>query len=154
MNEIDTTRQPNPERVTRALEAPTWHHELLGYDGGANATKHAPAPPERRLTDTAHEHPAAAGEITIRLSGPGDSAAILRLAELDGGRAPSGGSILAIVGGELRAALSLGGREAVADPFWPTTELVELLRVRAAALHDPGTRRRRPLRARVAFARR
>jgi hypothetical protein len=155
MNEIETIGQPNLEPVTRALVARTWHHELLGYDAGGNATKRALAPRERRFTDMAHEHPAGAGdEITIRLSGPEDSAAILRLAELDGRRAPSGESILAIVGGELRAALALGGREVVADPFWPTTELVELLRVRDAALQDTGTGHRRPLRARVAFARR
>jgi hypothetical protein len=102
-----------------------------------------------------NEHPARSGdEITIRLSSPDDRAAILRLAELDGRRAPSGQSILAIVGGELRAALSLGGREAVADPFRPTSRLVELLRVRDAALDERRTGARRALRASVPRARR
>ena len=108
----------------------------------------------RRGTATAHERPArATDEVTIRLSRPEDRVAILHLAELDGRRAPSGESILAIVAGELRAALSLGGGDAIADPFWPTAELVELLRVRDAALHDTGTGGRRALRARLAFAR-
>ena len=91
-------------------------------------------------------------EITIRLSRPDDSAAIRRLAELDGRRPPSGESILAIVDGELRAALPLAGGDAIADPFRPTTALVELLRVRDAALHDTGRRRRRPFPARIAAA--
>jgi hypothetical protein len=113
------------------------------------------APSERRLTSTARERPPGArDEITIRLSSPADSVAILRLAELDGRRAPSGESLVAIAGGELRAALSLGGEDAVADPFWPTTGLLELLRVRAAALHDPGTGGRRARRARIVSARR
>jgi len=93
-------------------------------------------------------------EITIRLSTPDDRVAIRRLAQLDGRPAFPGRSILAIVGGELRAALSLGGGDAIADPFWPTTELVELLRVRDAALHETGTAGRRAFRPRIAFARR
>ena len=71
-------------------------------------------------------------EITIRLSRPEDRAAILRLAELDGRLPPSGAVILALVGGELQAALPLGGGAAIADPFRRTTELVELLRVAIA----------------------
>jgi hypothetical protein len=123
-------------------------HSLFGK-------KQALAPTKRRLTDTPHERPAGASEgITIRLSTHDDRVAIERLAELDGRRAPSGESILAIAGGELRAALSLSGGDAVADPFSPTTELVELLRVRHAALHDTGTGGRRALRPRLAFARR
>jgi hypothetical protein len=97
---------------------------------------------------------AASEEITIRLSRPEDRVALLRLAQLDGQAAPSGETILAIVGGELRAALSLAGGDAIADPFRPTSELVELLRIRNAALHDSGTGGRRALRARIAYARR
>jgi hypothetical protein len=95
----------------------------------------------------------ASDEITIRLSRPEDRVSILRLAQLDERRAPSGDSLLAIVGGELRAALPLGDGEAIADPFQPTAELVELLRVRDAALHATGTRNRRSLRLEVGFPR-
>jgi hypothetical protein len=91
-------------------------------------------------------------EITIRLSSPDDRAAILRLANLDGRRPPSGQTILAIVSGELRAALPLGGGEAIADPFRPTTELVELLRVIDAARRNAGGGGRRSSRMRVAAA--
>lgn len=88
-------------------------------------------------------------EITIRTSTSEDSDAIQRLAQLDGRRPPSGEFLLAIVSGELWAALSLGGGDAIADPFRPTTDVVALLRVRDAALHDPGTRGRRMPRVRV-----
>jgi len=84
----------------------------------------------------------ASDEITIRLSSPDDRAAILRLANLDGRRPPSGQAILAIVSGELRAALPLGGGDAIADPFRPTSELVKLLRVLETAQRTTGGRRR------------
>jgi hypothetical protein len=84
-----------------------------------------------------------AGEITIRPSTPEDSAAIERLAELDGRPPTSGDFILAIVGGELWAALSLDGGDVIADPFRPTADVVALLRVRHVALHDAGAGRGR-----------
>jgi hypothetical protein len=86
-------------------------------------------------------------EITIRLSSPDDRVAIVRLADLDGREPPPGKSILAFVGGELRAALPLGPGAAIADPFFPTRELVELLRVRAAAQQGPNRRRATLIRA-------
>ena len=91
-------------------------------------------------------------EITIRLSSPDDRAAILRLANLDGRRPPSGQTILAIVSGELRAALPLGGGDAIADPFRPTTELVGMLRLLDSAGRKAGTGRRRPAGTRIATA--
>ena len=87
--------------------------------------------------------------ITLRRSTPGDRPAIARLAELDGWEAPAGSTLFAFVGGELRAALPLAGGHALADPFHPTAELVELLRRRAAAQRDRGARR--PWRLRLAF---
>ena len=102
--------------------------------------------------DTAHERSAGASdEITIRRSGPEDRAAILRLANLDGRRPPSGQAILAIVSGELRAALPLEGGDPIADTFWPTTELVKRLRFIDAAQRS--TDGRRPSRTRIAAAR-
>jgi hypothetical protein len=72
--------------------------------------------------------------ITIRRSTEDDRFAILRLGELDDRPAPTAESLLAFVGGELRAALPLAGGDAIADPFHRTAELVDLLRVRAATL--------------------
>ena len=70
--------------------------------------------------------------ITIRHSTGGDRARIVRLGALDGRPVPAGEMLLAFVDGELRAALPLVGGDALADPFHPTTDLVELLRLRAA----------------------
>jgi hypothetical protein len=66
--------------------------------------------------------------ITIRHSTESDRAAIERLAQLDDRAAPGGEAVLGFVDGELRAALSLNGGGSVADPFYPTADLVELLR--------------------------
>jgi hypothetical protein len=102
---------------------------------------------------TAHERSAGASdEITIRLSSPKDRTAILRLANLDGRRPPSGEAFLAFVSGELQAALPVGGRDAIADPFRPTTELVKLLRVIDAAQRKTAAAARLPSRMRTAAA--
>ena len=71
------------------------------------------------------------GAITIRLSTDGDHHELARLAELDSSRAPRGDVMLAFVEGELRAAVALDSGDAVADPFYPSAELVELLRMSA-----------------------
>jgi hypothetical protein len=72
-----------------------------------------------------------ASAITIRHSTEGDRLAILRLAALDDRRAPRGDTLLAFVDGELRAAVGLDGRAAVADPFHHTDRLVHLLHLAA-----------------------
>jgi hypothetical protein len=71
--------------------------------------------------------------ITIRHSTEADREALRRLAQLDEKSVPAGDSLVAEVGGELRAAMPLGReKEAVADPFHLTRDVVELLRLRAA----------------------
>jgi hypothetical protein len=80
-----------------------------------------------------------------------DSAALERLAQLDSARPLTGEVMLAYVGGDVRAALSLETGRAVADPFYPSGELVQLLR--AAAGNGSSRRRRRTSRlARPAVA--
>jgi hypothetical protein len=79
--------------------------------------------------------------ITIRHSTGDDAAAIRRLADLDGRPVPDGELLLALAGGELRAAMPLDGGEALADPFHHSAVLVELLRARAL-LERRGTPRR------------
>jgi hypothetical protein len=69
--------------------------------------------------------------ITIRLATEDDRPALRRLAELDGARLPDGELLVAEVGGELRAALRVSDSAYVADPFFPSRELVGLLDVRA-----------------------
>jgi hypothetical protein len=49
-------------------------------------------------------------------------------------RPPPRPLLLAEVGGELRAALSLTDGSAIADPFFPALHLVSLLRAHASAI--------------------
>jgi hypothetical protein len=69
--------------------------------------------------------------ITITHSTEADSQKVWRLAALDDRRAPAGPALLAYVDGELRAAVGLVDGQAIADPFHPTAELVEILRFQA-----------------------
>jgi hypothetical protein len=69
--------------------------------------------------------------ITITHSTAADSENVWRLALLDDRRAPAGPALLAYVEGELRAAVGLVDGQAIADPFHPTAEIVEILRFQA-----------------------
>jgi hypothetical protein len=76
---------------------------------------------------------------TIRFSYPDDETALQRLAALDSQAILAAPALVAEVGGELWAAVSLGGEpRAIADPFRPTAELVALLRERAERLTRRG----------------
>jgi len=70
--------------------------------------------------------------LTIRLADEGDRVALAGLAQLDSRRAPAHPVLLAEADGGVVAALSLLDGCAVADPFLPTADVVDLLRVRAA----------------------
>jgi hypothetical protein len=75
--------------------------------------------------------------ITIRHAYADDELTLARLAVLDSAAAPPPRPVLlAEVDGELRAALSLSDGGTIADPFFPTVDLLELLRVHAAALRS------------------
>ena len=80
--------------------------------------------------------------IFIRNAYPDDADALGRLAALDSAPAPPAPVLVADVGGELRAALSLSDGSVVADPFAATADLVVLLEVQAAQLR-PWRRRSR-----------
>jgi hypothetical protein len=69
--------------------------------------------------------------VTIRHATPADADRIGALARVDSSRAPRGAVLVAEVGGELWAAISLDDHHAVADPFRPSGELVWLLTERA-----------------------
>ena len=69
--------------------------------------------------------------ITITRAGDADAPKLWRLAALDDRRAPRGPALLAYAGGELRAAIGIADGRAVADPFHPTAEIVEMLRFQA-----------------------
>jgi hypothetical protein len=82
----------------------------------------------RRLVAPA---PAALAPVTVRLAEPADSAAVARVAGRDSQPLPPPPQLVAERGGEIEAVLSLSSGAAVADPFRPTAELVELLRYQA-----------------------
>ena len=90
--------------------------------------------------------------LVLRLATERDAAALRDLAGLDSRRLPAGPHLVAVVGGELRAALSLADGTAVADPFRPTAALVELLEARAAFEEPAPARGRLGLRARPRVA--
>jgi hypothetical protein len=73
-------------------------------------------------------------EILIRFARPEDRPGLVRLAGRDSKPVPDGDLLVAESMGEIRAALPLDGRQAVADPFHPTAELVRLLEVRRGQL--------------------
>jgi hypothetical protein len=84
--------------------------------------------------------------LTVRRFTERDIDAIRRLAALDGKPIPSGAVLVGERAGELVAALPLDGGQALADPFKPTADVVELLRLRARQLHGSSGTRRSPRR--------
>lgn len=81
-------------------------------------------------------------DITVRLANGSDRAALARLAELDSAAPPRGPALVAQSGSRLLAALPLGAGPALADPFEPTSEIVAVLRLRAAQLATDSRERR------------
>ena len=68
-----------------------------------------------------------APEITIRQATSADAFTLRRLAALDDRPALRGEVLLAEHAGDVRAALSLENGRAIANPFAPTADLVEML---------------------------
>jgi hypothetical protein len=83
---------------------------------------------------------------TIRLASAGDAAAVQRLAALDSASSPDGELLLGEVGEELWAAVEIDTGTAIADPFRPSAEIVELLRFRAEGMRREVAAPRRGLR--------
>jgi hypothetical protein len=86
---------------------------------------------ERTMSTATTDQP-----IVIRVATDDDAPALRRLAQLDGARLPQGELLVAEAGGEIRVALSISDRAYVADPFYPSKELVGLLDVRARRLRQ------------------
>jgi hypothetical protein len=95
--------------------------------------------------------------LVLRRAMPQDSAALVRLAQLDSAPRPSDAMLVAELDDQVVAAVPFDGGRAIADPFLPTAELVELLRARvqllaAAAPTGRGQHRRLRLRPRLRIA--
>ena len=80
--------------------------------------------------------------LTIRRAGIADSGALARLAALDSASLLDGDALVAQVGSEIWAAVEIDTGSAIADPFRPSADLVELLRFRAERVRAAATRRR------------
>src|SRR6478735_483077 len=74
------------------------------------------------------------GRRVLRRADATDGAAVARIAQLDGGTAPSSPALLAEVDGEIVAVAPIDGGKAFADPFRPTADVVSLLERRARQL--------------------
>lgn len=86
----------------------------------------------------------ATSPVTLRFAFPDDFTDVAGLAALDSSVPPEQPVLLAEVAGEVRAALSLADGSVIADPFYPTASVVDLLRARAGQLlqdADHGGRR-------------
>ena len=90
------------------------------------------AAPTRRLEE---------GEIELRLCRAADDPALERLAALAERPEPFGRLVVALVNGELVAAVPLAGGHALTDPFRRTAHLIRLLELRAEQLRQPEPRR-------------
>ncbi len=82
---------------------------------------------------TTHTQP----EITIRPASLDDRKALFRLAQLDSAQLPEGDLLVAAIGDEIRAAMSVQSGNAIADPFHHSAELVRMLSLRVDQLRVP-----------------
>src|SRR5436309_1822913 len=74
--------------------------------------------------------------IVIRNAVSADERALAVLAVIDGGHLrPEGRIVVAEADGRLRAAVGSNGA-AISDPFWPSADLVSILRVHTEAFAD------------------
>ncbi len=91
-----------------------------------------------------------AGAIVIRHATDADISALADLAILDTREPLTGPALIAEVDGVARAALDTADGSVAADPFAPTAELVELLRLHARSTRTPARAGHGSLRGRVA----
>ncbi len=80
--------------------------------------------------------------VLLRSARAGDHADLNRLALLDSARPLAGPALVAEENGAIVAALCLSTGRAIADPFVPSLQLVELLRRHAARRHMPAASQR------------
>src|SRR3954451_8051340 len=83
----------------------------------------------------------AEGAVLMRRATAEDTGRIRTLARLDDKRMPAGPFLVAEIGGELVAARSLATGTVVADPFRLTSDIVAMLRLRAAQVSELDERR-------------
>ena len=80
-------------------------------------------------------------EMVLRADRPTDESTLRRLAALDSKRPLRNRALIAEVDGRAVAAIDVRDGRVVADPFVPTSEVVELLKVRADRMQPETTQR-------------
>lgn len=116
-------------------------HDDLRREGAASARRLMRRPRALAGAGGSGGRAAIDSTVTLRFGFPDDATAIARLAALDSAEPPRQPLLVAEVGGELRAALSLSDGAVIADPFHATGPLVALLRTRASQLEPDEPRR-------------
>jgi hypothetical protein len=74
------------------------------------------------------------GSVVIRKATVGDAGSLARLAQLDSATPPAGETLIGELQGRPVVAVSLSDGTAIADPFVPTDEILELVRLRTRQL--------------------
>jgi hypothetical protein len=95
------------------------------------------------MTNFMSTTPTTTEAVLMRRATADDAARIRTLARLDDKRMPAGPFLLAEVGGGIVAARSLSTGTVIADPFRLTSDIVAMLRVRAAQVSELDERRER-----------
>jgi hypothetical protein len=98
------------------------------------ADRHAAARSSRAARRAAGRSFADGLRLVLRRSTAEDEPALARLARLDSAPRPRGDMLVAEVEDQIVAAVPLDGGPAIADPFLPTADIVEILRARAERL--------------------
>jgi hypothetical protein len=83
------------------------------------------------------------GNVVVRRGRHADQHALAILAALDSARPLTGRSVVAELAGQIVAAVSLHDGRVVADPFAPTADVVEMLRVHTAGARSSTARPKR-----------
>src|SRR3954463_6613629 len=98
---------------------------------------------DRTMTNFMSTTPKINEAVLMRRASAEDTARIRTLARLDDKRLPVGPFLVAEAGGEIVAARSLASGAVVAGPFRLTSDIVAMLRLRAAQVSELGERRSR-----------
>jgi hypothetical protein len=101
---------------------------------------------QARAARRARKLPAASNDerLVLRRAAAEDELSLARLARLDSAPQPSGPMLVAEIDGKILAAVPFDGGRAIADPFAPTADLVDLLQARVELISPQRARLRRP----------
>jgi hypothetical protein len=94
-----------------------------------------------RSKRSTYSHVGSYDSVAVRRARPEDEEAINRVAILDGRKAPAGQVLVAEADGQVIAALSVSDGTRAADPFSWTSDVMELMEMRAEQIAAAGAER-------------